>query len=123
MTNGEESLVSTDGTPIVLALVGGYGTSDVLDRQQQNCQNAQHVELGELLGPPEVGRVPLEDLLDHDQKTRNGEKAGCEGGRKSRPFPSSDPKGGHAANCECAKGPAREINQGEQTRADGGQHR
>ena len=81
------------------------------------------MELGELLGPHEVWGVPLENLLDHDQETRDGEKAGGESGCKPGSFPSRDPKRRHAGKRECGKGPTREVGQSEQTGADGGQHR
>ena len=109
--------------PLVSALVGSHGTPYVLDRQQQDCHHAQHVELGELFGPPEVRRVSLEDLLDHDQKTGDGEKACCESGWKTSPFLSRDPKRRNAGNRECGKWPPREVDQREQAGAEGGHHR
>ena len=96
---------------------------NVLDCQEQDCQHAQHVELRELLGPSEVRRVPLEDLLDHDQKTRDGEKACCESGWKTSPLPSGDRKRRYASNRECGSRPAREIDQRKQADADGDPHR
>jgi hypothetical protein len=105
------------------ALVRREGTPDVLNRQQQDRQHPKDVELGELLGPPEVRRVPLECLLSHDQKTRHGEKTGCERSRKASCFSSSDPQRSDTADREGGKKPTWEIGEGEQSSADGGQHR
>ena len=67
--------------------------------------------------------VPLENLLDHDQQTRDGEKASGESGWKPSPFPSRDSKRRHPGKRKCSNRPAREVDQRKQAGTNGGHHR